>query len=63
MAFFEKLKEKINFGTLDRRRAKQLTYVKYGVDPREEWQEVKEIGDGSFGKVYLVWIAEFICKL
>lgn len=54
MVLFEKLKSL--FVLEDRRKTKVLKHVSYDQDPTATWETVKELGDGAFGKVYMVCI-------
>ena len=54
MAFLEKLKSLKIFGGDEKKKSKNLKFVTYHQDPLEVWEIVKELGDGAFGKVYMV---------
>jgi len=38
------------------KKKKEFSYIIRGVDPNTVWNLVGELGDGSFGKVYKVWL-------
>ena len=53
MSFFVKLK-KVFGGTVSKKKAGILDFIKKDQDPGDTWEIVGELGDGAFGKVYKV---------
>lgn len=58
MSFFN-LRKIFKLG-MDKKK-KQYEHVHRDVNPEEVWEIVGELGDGAFGKVYKVKMADCVC--